>query len=494
MSAPKKILFADPDPDELRAVAPLLRERGYEVHAATDGSRALELAILRTPDLVVYDSHTPLLDPKTFLRILRSNPRTEGIPVLLAGRRSGSGGSAAAGWLEKPYQPEVLLARVDHLLRRADAARGAADVRHLEGDLAQMPLPDLLQILAMNRKAGRLRLDRKGERGEIAIFAGQPVAARLGAAQGEKAFYRLLARPGGQFSFQAAPGPDASPVPSPVPDAGRITRRLEELLLEGMRQADELSRIESVLPPLEAVLSLSSPGAPIPRGLQPVTEEVMRLLVVPRSFAELLDLATASDLEAARAAVALLDQGHAIAAEPTRPSDAHPFLQPELVHALRLRIARDGEPGGRPVGKVVVAGGSMATRQQAMSRFAALPGWEAVAGADDIAGLGTLGSLDLGAVRIDLVSLPGDRSQRPLWGPFASGAIGALVLLPIEGTEGLLLELTRVLRLPAAVAGLDGDTIPSFPGEPLAAVLHRRRDAVEALRALLEGASRRPGQ
>ena len=484
MSAPKKILFADPDPDALRAVAPLLRERGYEVHAATDGSRALELAILRTPDLVVYDSHTPLLDPRTFLRILRSNPRTEGIPVLLAGRRSGSAGSAAAGWLEKPYQPEVLLARVDHLLRRADAARGAADVRHLEGDLEQMPLTDLLQILAMNRKAGRLLLDRNGERGEIALSAGQPVAARVGAALGEKAFFRLLARPGGQFSFQAGPGP--------VPDAGRITRRLEELLLEGMRQADELSRIEGVLPPLEAVLSLSSPGAPIPRGLQPVTEEVMRLLVVPRRFAELLDLATASDLEAARAAVALLEQGHAIAAEPTRTSDANAFMPPELVHALRLRIARDGEPGGRPVGKVVVAGGSMATRQQAMARFASLPVWEAVASADEIAGLGTLGCLDLGAVRIDLVSLPGDRSQRPLWGPFASGAIGALVLLPAEGTEGLLLDLTRTLRLPVVVAGPAGETMPPVLEEAPAGAPFQGRDAVEALRALLEGAARRP--
>ena len=135
----------------------------------------------------------------------------------------------------------------------------------------------------------------------------------------------------------------------------------------------------------------------------------------------------------------------------------------------------------------------MAARQQAMARFAPLPGWEAVARAADVAGLGTLGSLDLGAVRIDLVSLPGDRSQRPLWGPFASGAIGALVLLPAEGTEGLLLELTRVLRLPAAVAGLEGETTPAFLGEPPAAVLLGGRDAVEALRALLEGAARRPG-
>jgi hypothetical protein len=96
-------------------------------------------------------------------------------------------------------------------------------------------------------------------------------------------------------------------------------------------------------------------------------------------------------------------------------------------------------------------------------------------------------------VRIDLVSLPGDRSQRPLWGPFASGAIGALVLLPAEGTEGLLLDLTRTLRLPVVVAGPAGETMPPVLEEAPAAVLFAGRDAVEALRVLLEGAARRPG-
>jgi hypothetical protein len=313
------------------------------------------------------------------------------------------------------------------------------------------------------------------------------VAARVGAALGEKAFFRLLARQGGQFSFQAGS------VPGSAPDAGPIARRLEELLLDGIRQADELARLEGALPPPEAVLSLASPGAPIPRGLQPVTEEVVRLLEVPRSFAELLDLATAPDLEAARAVAALLDHGHATAEVPARAPVAQPLLPPDLVHALRLRIARDGAPGGRPVGKVMVAGGSMAARQQAMARFAPLPGWEAVARAADVAGLGTLGSLDLGAVRIDLVSLPGDRSQRPLWGPFASGAIGALVLLPAEGTEGLLLELTRVLRLPVVLAGPEGETVPPVLEEAPAGVPFEGRDAAEALRTLLEDAARRPG-
>jgi hypothetical protein len=62
------------------------------------------------------------------------------------------------------------------------------------------------------------------------------------------------------------------------------------------------------------------------------------------------------------------------------------------------------------------------------------------------------------------------------------------VLLPAEGTETLLLELTRVLRLPVAVAGPEGETVPPVIREAPGGAPFEGRDAVEALRALLSGA------
>ena len=85
MPPARKILIADPDPSPVRALAPALRQRGYQVHAAKDGAKALQVAILRFPDVVLFDERCQMLDARTFVRIIRTNPRTERIPVVLTG-------------------------------------------------------------------------------------------------------------------------------------------------------------------------------------------------------------------------------------------------------------------------------------------------------------------------------------------------------------------------------------------------------------------------
>src|SRR5512136_580528 len=154
MAQARKILIADPDPSTARALAPALRQRGYQVQGARDGSRALQIAILRFPDLVLFDDRTPLLDTRTFLRILRTNPRTERIPVVLMGLSPDRDRLRLGSYLEKPLQLDAVLARIEQIFRRSEAARAAGESRELEGNLAQIPLTDLLQILSVNRKTG----------------------------------------------------------------------------------------------------------------------------------------------------------------------------------------------------------------------------------------------------------------------------------------------------------------------------------------------------
>src|SRR5512138_3840468 len=233
----RKILNADPG--TARALAPALRQRGYQVHAARDGSRALQVAILRFPDLVLFDEACPLLDARTFARILRTNPRTERIPVVLCGESVDADRARLGTYLRKPFNHDEVLARIEQIFRRLDAAKAvSAESREIEGNLAQIPLVDLLQILAVNRKTGRLAVEREGERAEIALDEGRIVDARMGAAMGEKALYRLLTRREGQFAFVPGP-PGAEP---------RIDRKIEELMLEGLRQADEVARLLPSLP------------------------------------------------------------------------------------------------------------------------------------------------------------------------------------------------------------------------------------------------------
>src|SRR5512142_1546697 len=273
----RKILIADPDPAVVRTLAPALRRRGYQVHGARDGSRALQIAILRFPDLVLFDERCPLVDARTFVRILRTNPRTESIPVVLTGEAVDADRARLGTYLRKPFNLDEVLGRIEQIFRRVEASRAVSgESREIEGNLAQIPLVDLLQILAVNRKTGRLAVEREGEKAEIALEEGRVVDASMGSVVGEKALWRLLTRREGQFAF--VPGGGAA--------EDRIGRKVDELVLEGLRQADEAARLLPDMPSPQDVLERAVHPSELPPGLHPVTEEVVSILETPRTFGD----------------------------------------------------------------------------------------------------------------------------------------------------------------------------------------------------------------
>jgi DNA-binding response OmpR family regulator len=479
MPQARKILVADADPETIRQLAPPLRQRGYQVHHAHDGSRALQVAILRFPDLILLDEHTPLLDARSFVRILRTNPRTERIPVVLMGSAPDPDRARMGTFLAKPLQLDEVLARIEQIFRRVDTARAAGESRDLEGNLAQIPLVDLLQVLAVNRKTGRLTVEREGEGAEVSLREGRVVDAQLGPAVAEKALWRLLTRREGQFAFHSAVvvGPE------------RIDRRLDELLLEGLRQSDELAQLLPTLPAPQDLLELAVQPSELPPGLHPVTQEVVAALERPLPFAELIDRCGSSDLEASRAVAVLLERGLVRRRQAAPPPPPGALLAPPQLHALRARVSRGRSSGLRTVGKVVVAGGGPLSRRTALQRFATIPGFTPVPMPEGVT-FGTLGRLELGdGVRVDLVELPGEAELRPLWRPFAAGAVGALVLLPADDAAPLLAELARGLRLPLVVCGPRAEAIPAPLRDAPGGLSFEGSDAAEALRALLAGAA-----
>lgn len=476
MAPPRTILIADPDPETLRVLGPALRRRGYQVDAAPDGSRALELTVLRSPDLVLLDEAASVVDARRFVTILRTNPRTESIPVVLTGR-AGAGDETRAGhYLKKPLDEEEALARIEQLLRATDAARRSTAGADLGGNLAQLPLPDLLQVLAMNRKTGRLGLGDDRLRGEIELEGGCVTGVTAGRVSGEKALVRLLTLREGQFAFTPA---------EPAGD-GRESRRIEELVLDGLRQIDEMEKLLPSAPAANEVVSLVGPPSSVQADASPAMAEVLSLLAVPRTCQELLDRARAADLEVLRAVVILLARGQARRdprAEAQR--DGAPVLAAHEAESLRSRIGR------AVAGKVLLAGGGPLARRAALARFGRLPGF-AAEGAGGQVDFGTLGRLTLeGGVRLDLVALPADPALLPLWRPFSAGAIAALLLLPWEGLSGFLPALGP-LRFPVGACG-EPDAIrdPELAGVSNAHVLGRC--PAEALRALLALACRWKG-
>ena len=69
----------------LQVVQAMLRRlQGIDVMPAMQGGLAVDLATQHRPDVIVLDLHLPDLPGREVLHRLRSDPRTRGIPVVIA--------------------------------------------------------------------------------------------------------------------------------------------------------------------------------------------------------------------------------------------------------------------------------------------------------------------------------------------------------------------------------------------------------------------------
>ena len=122
-SEPGVIVVADDDDDILDLVALTLERSGHVVHRARDGEEALELVKRERPDLAVLDVSMPKLDGLELTRLLREDPDTSAVRIVLltalVQESDVSDGLAASAhdYVRKPFSPQELQDRVDVLLR-----------------------------------------------------------------------------------------------------------------------------------------------------------------------------------------------------------------------------------------------------------------------------------------------------------------------------------------------------------------------------------------
>jgi hypothetical protein len=115
----------------------------------------------------------------------------------------------------------------------------------LKGDLAELPLPDLIEMTALGGKTGRLIVFAADGSlaGRLDFSAGRLVDAVCGELGADKAFYALLAVRAGTFEFDAAAEVSGGEEFLPAPT----------LLMEGMRRLDVVERLRRSLPAPAAV-------------------------------------------------------------------------------------------------------------------------------------------------------------------------------------------------------------------------------------------------
>ena len=138
MSERPRILLVDDEVAIQRAVAPLLRSRGYDVETAGSAAQALASVADRAPALVVLDLGLPDMDGIEVCRRIRDRSQ---VPVIVLSARGAEGDKVSAldngadDYVTKPFGPEELLARIRVALRRVSSDEGAQTGVLTAGDL-----------------------------------------------------------------------------------------------------------------------------------------------------------------------------------------------------------------------------------------------------------------------------------------------------------------------------------------------------------------------
>ena len=119
-----RILTVDDSNSLRRMVAFTLKQAGYDVVEAVDGSDGLEKVREQQVDLALVDVNMPAMGGIEMVREMRTLPQYARTPILMLttessdekkqeGRQAG-----ATGWIVKPFSPEQLLAIVEKVLGR----------------------------------------------------------------------------------------------------------------------------------------------------------------------------------------------------------------------------------------------------------------------------------------------------------------------------------------------------------------------------------------
>lgn len=184
------------------------------------------------------------------------------------------------------------------------AHRRTSQVRSMTGSIEEIPLPDLLQLLGTSKKSGVLVIRTDDDIGRIYLRRGGIYFASindLDEIPPFKAVFRMLSWQAGTFDLEP---PDEREFPN------AIDMSVQAVLMEGMRQMDELNEIKDQLPKLTDRLRLDLPLRPALRDLSPQELDVVQLVHNLGYLEQVLNRSSVSDLDTAQAVLKLMRAGY----------------------------------------------------------------------------------------------------------------------------------------------------------------------------------------
>ncbi len=116
----------------------------------------------------------------------------------------------------------------------------------ITGDIEKTRCPEIIKILSLGKRTGRLNLDNGGTAGNIFFVDGRIVHANCGPIKGVKAIYEMAAWTSGEYTFFADDTADSATIDMPVND----------ILSEVADRIRQMDHITSLIPSGEVVYTL----------------------------------------------------------------------------------------------------------------------------------------------------------------------------------------------------------------------------------------------
>lgn len=447
----QSILIADGDTGRGKRIASALKDAGHECQVAAHGAAGLEAALSEQPTVIVAQVGLPLVSAEKLAEILHANPRTRGVRFLFVGgdssRSNTFGGvgdvrlNAGAEIDEIQSAVELILARQGRIARLEERADTEND---FEGQLAELQLAEILQMLHARSSTGRLTLtaesdDGTSPSGSIALVEGEIHSAEAGFVRAEKALFRMLDWAFGSFRFEQMD----------IDDVAEITTPTRIVLAEGLRQLSEWNRLAPKLPPLESPVKLNVDRSELPNVVHPLTQEVLTLLEELDRVGDVVDQCSQPDYQVLRTLHTLADRGiiefgraHIVPVPPT----SNVLFNESQCRRLRGFASPDGvRDPTQPSIKLLVAAASRSVAEQFSGLLLKVPGTELMPrferGQIGPGDLETMARIEIeGDFGIDLIHLPADEANQPLWTFAGFRALGTIFLLDAQvgaSAEGL---------------------------------------------------------